>query len=293
MGNLTVVAAFFAGVVSFVSPCVLPLIPGYLSFISGVSVDELEDITVRRRLLGKVISNSLLFILGFSVVFVVLGASATALGGYFLSHQLFLFRIAGVVVVLFGLVMAGVLRIRFLSGEKRFFFRNKKFGLAGSILVGMAFGFGWTPCIGPVLGSILTLASVQESVGQGVILLSAYSIGLGIPFLAAGIAINAFYTFSKAIRKYFQILEIISGKLLVILGIMMWTGDIRILAGIVSFTPPVIKGLIFSLMALAIEIWFLVQLRKYFSKVSETGEIPNIVILVFFFDIIGYLISRM
>lgn len=293
MGNLTVVAAFFAGVVSFVSPCVLPLIPGYLSFISGVSVDELEDITVRRRLLGKVISNSLLFILGFSVVFVVLGASATALGGYFLSHQLFLFRIAGVVVVLFGLVMAGVLRIRFLSGEKRFFFRNKKFGLAGSILVGMAFGFGWTPCIGPVLGSILTLASVQESVGQGVILLSAYSIGLGVPFLAAGIAINAFYTFSKAIRKYFQILEIISGKLLVILGIMMWTGDIRILAGIVSFTPPVIKGLIFSLMALAIEIWFLVQLRKYFSKVSETGEIPNIVILVFFFDIIGYLISRM
>ncbi len=293
MGNLTVVAAFFAGVVSFVSPCVLPLIPGYLSFISGVSVDELENITVRRRLLGKVISNSLLFILGFSVVFVVLGASATALGGYFLSHQALIFKIAGVVVVLFGLVMAGVLKIGFLSGEKRFFFRNKKFGLAGSILVGMAFGFGWTPCIGPVLGSILSLASVQESVGQGVILLSAYSIGLGIPFLAAGIAINAFYAFSKAIRKYFQILEIISGKLLVILGIMMFTGDIRILAGIVSFTMPVIKGLIFSLIALAIEIWLLVRLRRYFSRISEGGEIPNIVVLVFFFDVIGYLISRL
>jgi len=292
MGDVTLIAAFLAGVVSFVSPCVLPLIPGYLSFISGVSVDELEGTIARGRLLGKVLGNSLSFILGFSIVFILLGASATALGSYLLTHQLIFFKVAGIIVVLFGLIMAGVLKIKFLSGEKRFFFKSKRFGLAGSILVGMAFGFGWTPCIGPVLGSILGLASLQESVSKGVVLLSAYSIGLGIPFLLAGVAINSFYTFSKAIRRYFQIIEIMSGKLLVLLGIMMFTGDISILAGVTSFTLPVIKGLAFFLMALAIEVWLLTNLRRYFNKVSESGEIPNIVVFIFFFDIIGYIMGK-
>jgi cytochrome c-type biogenesis protein len=229
--KVSLLAAFGAGFVSFISPCVLPLVPGYISFVSGVSLESMreergEGVAARRSTM-KIVANSLLFILGFSVVFVALGASATFIG-QFLVEKLSLFsKIAGVVVIVFGLHVMGVFRIPFLQYEKRFHARSRPLGLMGSFLVGLAFAFGWTPCIGPILGAILAFASTKETVAEGVYLLSAYSLGLGLPFFATGLAMNSFLSLSKGIKAHFRTVEIVSGILLVLVGILILTNSLQ------------------------------------------------------------------
>ncbi|HXH25536.1 MAG TPA: cytochrome c biogenesis protein CcdA [Vicinamibacterales bacterium] len=242
--NVTLLAAFGAGLLSFISPCVLPLIPGYLSYISGLSLEEMRGTAAaqaggsgtavavaapadaRRR----IVLASLAFILGFSLVFVALGASAT-LVGQFMMRRLDLFsRIAGVIIILFGLHTMGVLRIEWLYQEKRLQTSTKPVGLVGALLVGVAFAFGWTPCIGPILAGILALAATQETAASGVRLLSAYSLGLGVPFLATALAINRFFGAMHRIRRHSHKIELASGALLIAIGLLIFTNKFTILA---------------------------------------------------------------
>ncbi len=230
MEKVNLITAFGAGLFSFISPCVLPLVPGYISFVSGVSLENMKDGTRTKSSLGKIAVNCLLFILGFSALFISLGASATYIG-QFLNDKLPLFsKIAGVVVIVFGLHVMGVFRIPFLNYEKRFHATSKRLGLFGSFLVGVAFAFGWTPCIGPILGAILAFASTQETVSEGVLLLSAYSLGLGIPFFAAGIGMNAAMGLMRGMRKHYRKVEIVSGLLLIAVGILILTNSLQRLA---------------------------------------------------------------
>lgn len=235
MEKVSLIAAFGAGLISFVSPCVLPLVPGYISFVSGVSLESLREEGPVKGALRKIIFNCLLFILGFSVVFVSLGASATFFGQFLIDKAAIFSRIAGVIVIVFGLFIMGVLKIPFLQFEKRFHARTKPLGLLGSFLIGLAFAFGWTPCIGPILGAILAYAGTQETVREGIYLLSAYSLGLGLPFLVTGLAMNTFLGFSKRIRPHFRIIELVSGALLVVVGILILTGSLQRLAVMFPF----------------------------------------------------------
>jgi len=228
--KVSLLAAFGAGLISFVSPCVLPLVPGYISFVSGVSLESLREEGRASGSITKVILNCLLFILGFSVVFVSLGASATFIGQYLIERAMVLSRIAGVVVIIFGFVIMGVLKIPFLQFERRFHAQNKPMGFLGSFLIGLAFAFGWTPCIGPILGAILAYASTKETVREGIYLLSAYSLGLGLPFLVTGLAMNTFLGFSKSVRPHFRKIQVVSGILLVLVGILILTGSLQKIA---------------------------------------------------------------
>jgi len=235
--NPTVFAAFFAGVLSFVSPCVLPLIPGYLSYISGVTLDDMQGtgaagaatIDVSRR---RVLIASIFFILGFSAVFITFGATASALGQILLqpARMRLLSKIAGAVVILFGLHTMGLLRIGWLYSEKRVQMNRKPRGVVGAFLVGLAFAFGWTPCIGPILAGILAIAGAQETVGQGVRLLAVYSLGLGIPFLLTAVAINQFFSAFAKIRKHYHAIEVTSGLLLCAIGVLIFTDKFTIIA---------------------------------------------------------------
>lgn len=237
MENTSLFAAFTAGLLSFLSPCILPLIPAYLSFISGVSLNEMRQEDSRGKPSVKVLTNALLFVLGFSLVFVALGASATAIGGFLMAELGILRKVAGVLVILLGLFVLGFLRVGFLDREKRYHQRSKSFGLLGSVLVGMAFAFGWTPCIGPILAAILFVASTKETVAQGVGLLGAYSAGLGIPFLLSAVAVDRFLHVSSWFKRHFQVIKIASGLLLIALGVLMLTDDLtRITALLMRFT---------------------------------------------------------
>jgi cytochrome c-type biogenesis protein len=240
--NVTLLAAFGAGLLSFISPCVLPLIPGYLSYVSGVSVDDMRGGTVvasggaavatvaapvaKRR----VVITSLAFILGFSLVFVALGASASAIGQFLMSRLTMLNRIAGAIIIVFGLHTMGVLRIEWLYQEKRVQTTRQPAGIVGATLVGIAFAFGWTPCIGPILAGILAVAAAQDTVGDGVRLLSAYSLGLGVPFLATAMAIDRFFAAFAKIRRHYHKIEIVSGALLIVIGILIFTNRFTIIA---------------------------------------------------------------
>jgi len=240
--NITVLAAFTAGIISFISPCVLPLIPGYLSFISGVSLDEMRSADNRSEALKKVSLNTILFVLGFSCVFIAMGASATFIGEFLLS-KLFLFnKIAGVIIILLGLHIMGVFRISFLNYEKRFHTKSKPLGPLGSFLVGLAFAFGWTPCIGPILGGILLLASNQGTVGKGIVLLSSYSLGLGIPFLITAVSFNTFLGVFGWVKRHFRTIEIISGLLLVTIGFLIFIGSFSYIAGLLNQWFPWLQG---------------------------------------------------
>lgn len=229
--NVSLLAALGAGFISFISPCVLPLIPGYLSFISGVSVADLGVAEKRGEVLRKVALSSFIFVLGFSAVFVTLGASATAVGKFLLSNKIGLFnRIAGAIIVILGLHVAGIIRIPFLNYEKRFQARSKPLGVLGTFLVGIAFAFGWTPCIGPILGGILGLAANQGTVGKGMLLLSFYSLGLGIPFLVTAVSFNFFLGFSGFFKRHFHKIEIVSGLFLVVIGLLMFFNQFGIIS---------------------------------------------------------------
>lgn len=233
MQSVTLFAAFIAGVLSFISPCVLPLIPGYLSFVSGVTLDEMQGGGTAVASAGarrKAVIMSIAFVLGFSLVFISLGASATFIGTLLMDHLALLGKIAGVIIILFGLHMMGVLRIGLLYNEKRVQTARKPAGFFGAMLVGIAFAFGWTPCIGPILAAILAVASVQESVGEGVKLLAVYSAGLGVPFIATSLAINKFFAASSRIRKHYHAIEVVSGVLLVAVGVLIFTNRFTIIA---------------------------------------------------------------
>ena len=228
--SVTYIGALFAGFLSFVSPCVLPLIPGYLSFISGLSIDQLTDPTRRKENLYKVGMNSVLFVLGFSTVFILLGASATFVGDWLRDNLRIFNKVAGVVLVLFGLHVMGVFKIKALNYEKRFHAGQRRFGIVGSFVVGLAFAFGWTPCIGPILGAILTMAANEESVMRGIILLSFYSAGLGIPFIIFALLFNFFVGFSGFFKRHFHKVEIISGLLLILIGILIFFDVLQIIS---------------------------------------------------------------
>ena len=228
-GNVSLLAAFAAGFLSFISPCVLPLIPGYISFVSGVSVDEMRSDAPPATSRLQVFVTSLAFVLGFSLVFIALGASATAVGKFMFSKLPLLSKLAGVVLIIFGLHTMGVFRLAWLDTEKRVHQQRKPAGPLGAMLVGVAFAFGWTPCIGPILGGILAIAGSKNTVAEGVTLLAVYSLGLGIPFLITSLAINQFFGAAKRIRKYYHAIELTSGALLIAIGVLIITGQLTII----------------------------------------------------------------
>jgi cytochrome c-type biogenesis protein len=231
-GELSVAVAFAAGVVSFLSPCVLPLFPSYLSFITGLTFDELSapGPDARGRVRRLTILHSLLFILGFMLVFVALGASATALGQFMRSNQVWIRRVAGLVIVLFGLHITGLLNVAFLHRERRVHLQDRPEGMLGSVVVGFAFGAGWTPCIGPILGAILTMAGSTGELRTGVGLLVVYGLGLGLPFFLAAIGFNAFLTGFRRIRSWMRPIEIASGLMLIAVGLLIFTNYFAVLA---------------------------------------------------------------
>jgi cytochrome c-type biogenesis protein len=240
MTDVSLLAAFGAGILSFISPCVLPLVPGYISFVSGVSFDQMQaaDAASRAATRRQMLITSLAFVLGFSVVFICLGASATAIGHLLRHQKTILERIAGAVIIIFGLHLAGVFRIEWLDKDTRVQTSGRPASPIGAFLVGLAFAFGWTPCIGPILGGILAIAGSKNSVGEGVGLLAVYSAGLGIPFLVTSLAIDRFFVASKRIRKYYKPIEIASGALLVVLGVLIFTNRFTILSNYFSkFLP--------------------------------------------------------
>ena len=227
--DVTLLAAFAAGFLSFVSPCVLPLIPGYISFVSGVSVEEMRGDAAPATSRLQVFLTSLAFVIGFSIVFVLLGASATAIGKLMFAKLPLLSKIAGGILIVFGLHTMGVFRLSFLEAEKRVHAQRKPAGPLGAMLVGVAFAFGWTPCIGPILGGILAIAGSKNSVGEGITLLAVYSLGLGIPFLLTSLAINQFFGAAKRIRRYYHAIELVSGALLIAIGVLIISGQLTII----------------------------------------------------------------
>ncbi|MEO5372177.1 MAG: cytochrome c biogenesis protein CcdA [Magnetococcus sp. DMHC-1] len=234
MQEVTYLAAFFAGVISFISPCVLPLVPAYISFMTGVELDRLRagDATGKTAMALNAGLHSGVFVLGFSLVFILLGASAFVLGQLLMKYMQVLSRVGGILIILFGLHFMGVFRLGFLNLEARFNPQQKPPGLWGAFVIGLAFAFGWTPCVGPILATILGLAGTQETLGKGVLLLVVYSAGLGLPFIVGGLAINGFLAFFARMRRHLGKVEWISGGLLVVVGLLIFFGDINRLSAV-------------------------------------------------------------
>lgn len=226
MTDITWLTAFAAGIVSFLSPCVLPLVPGYVSFMSGVSLEELSSDSGASRKAG---GAAIAFVLGFALVFTLLGASASAVGRLLDAYRNAFNSVAGVVVILFGLHTMGVLPIRWLYMEKRFQTAGVAPGALGAFVMGLAFAFGWTPCIGPILAGILALAAREGSVGRGMMLLFIYSMGLGVPFIATGFATAGFLRFFARYKKYIRWGEVAAGALLVLVGALILSNRLTML----------------------------------------------------------------
>lgn len=230
--------AFLAGLLSFLSPCVLPLVPSYLSYVTGMS--GVAEMRSRRHL---ALLHATLFVVGFSLIFITLGATATAFGRLLNAYQHWLERAGGALIVVFGLYTVGALKIGLLSREARIQLGDKPLGYLGSVLAGMAFGAGWTPCIGPILGSILLYTSSQADFGRGLSLLLAYSLGLAVPFLVAAGALEAFLGWFQRFRKYIGWVERIAGALLIVVGVMMMFGLFTLLSGwLQGLTPEFLKS---------------------------------------------------
>jgi cytochrome c-type biogenesis protein len=228
--------AFAGGLLSFLSPCVLPLVPSYISFLAGMTGDDLRP--DRHRALA----HAAAFIAGFSLVFIALGAAATALGAGLLAHKLLFARLGGVLILVFGLYTLGLLRLSALDRERRVQLDDKPVGFLGSVLVGMAFAAGWTPCIGPILGGILVLAGTSASVAHGVALLAAYSLGLAVPFLVAAFALDAFMIWFRRFRRWMPWVQRVSGIVLVVVGLLMVSGEFtRMAYWLQSLTPAVLQ----------------------------------------------------
>lgn len=225
-----IIPAFIAGILTFLAPCTLPLVPAYLGFISGASLEDLKDPQKSVKARGKVFLNGLFFIIGFSLVFIALGSLAGLIGTTLVGYRLWLSRIGGIFVIIFGLFMMGILKLPFLSKERQLhvpaLFKQGK--PLNSALLGSAFGLGWTPCVGPILGSVLTLAAVSSTVGQGAILLSVFSLGLAVPFLAIALGIGWASERMGKITKYLNVVSIIGGVFLVFLGVLLVTNSFAV-----------------------------------------------------------------
>lgn len=230
--TLGVVVAFTAGVLSFLSPCVLPLVPSYIGFLTGLTLEEMSS---RRRV---ALIHATLFIVGFTTIFMLFGASATALGRVLKYHEVWLQRIGGVLIILFGLFCLDILKLGALQQDRRLHLQNKPVGYLGSVLVGMAFAAGWTPCIGPILGGIYTLAAASDSLGRGLLLLLAYSLGLAVPFLLAAWAVDRFLDWFQRFRPFLPWVMRATGILLVAVGLLLVTGQFtRLAAWLQQMTP--------------------------------------------------------
>jgi cytochrome c-type biogenesis protein len=238
MADVNFFVAFAAGIFSFLSPCVLPLIPSYLSFVSGVSLDEMRGDQAVARVRARVVLNSVAFILGFSLVFISLGASASYLGSFFLGYRNVIRFVGGSFVLLVGLYLVGFFKIAALERYLQFNLKDKPAGYLGSVVVGITFAVAWTPCVGPILGAILALASTSGEVGRGVLLLSTYAAGLAFPFFLSALAVNSFFQFSQKFRRYIQPVHAIGGVLLIIVGILLLTDTMTLVNGYaLRFTP--------------------------------------------------------
>jgi cytochrome c-type biogenesis protein len=233
MKDVSFPLAFLAGVFSFLSPCVLPLVPSYVSFITGISFEDLKEGTDRKKIRFLTITNSLAFICGFSVIFVALGASSSAVGQFFFNYQDWIRIVGGVLVIFFGLFVSGIVKMDFLTRERKYHVSGKPAGYIGSFLVGMTFAAAWTPCIGPILGTILLYASSHGSAAYGFKLLSAYSLGLAVPFFLSSLMFNSFLSYSVKIRKYMRVVMLASGALLIVFGILLLTNNVRLLGALV------------------------------------------------------------
>lgn len=232
--NVSILLAFGAGILSFISPCVLPLVPSYVTFLTGVSFEELTNENQSNPKLKKIIlKNSLMFILGFSIVFVAMGASLSLLGQYFSVYIGTLRKIGAVVIILLGLHIIGIMNIGILQREKRLhiFSDGKPYGLVGSLFVGVAFGAGWTPCIGPILASILIMAGTSDSLATGVLFLVVYSAGLAIPFLLTSLGISSFLKHFNQVKKYFRVVSVTSGVFLIVIGGLIYGNYFAIFTG--------------------------------------------------------------
>ena len=235
--SLGVAISFTAGLLSFLSPCVLPLIPSYVTFVTGLS---LEDVQRSRRI---ALVHALLFVLGFSLIFLALGATATALGRMLLVNRVWISRIGGLLVILFGLYLLGVFNMGFLARERRVQFTDKPLGYLGTVLVGIAFGAGWSPCIGPILGGILTYTASQADLKRGLLLLGAYSLGLAIPFILAAVAVERFIGIFTRFRSRLVWVDRVAGALLLVVGVLMMTNYLVVLSGYLqSFTPDALRS---------------------------------------------------
>jgi len=232
--QVTYAGAFIAGLLSFLSPCVLPLIPSYITYITGLSFAELQAEQPAELVRRKTFLHSICFILGFTTIFVLLGASATYIGSFLQSHMTIIRKIGGVLIFLFGIHVTGMVPISLLLGEKRVSIRHKPAGYAGSFLVGLVFAAGWTPCIGPILASILMVAATEESITQGIILLLLYSLGLGIPFLLSSLALHQFLVIFNRYKRFIRIFEVLTGIFLMLVGVLIFTNWLSRLSGIAS-----------------------------------------------------------
>jgi len=229
--NLSIWIVFAEGILSFLSPCVLPLLPAYISYLAGASVDDIKASTALRK---SLIFNALGFALGLSLVFISLGAGASLLGGFLLQQGNLLRKIGGIIVVIFGIHHTGLITLPFLNYEKRLQVKGKAPGFFKAMLLGITFSFGWTPCIGPILGSVLILAGNTKNIMQGMGLLGVYSLGMSIPFVLIALALGKFLSSFKKIMPYFPVIKIVSGVLLMIMGILIYFNYLDVLGAVFS-----------------------------------------------------------
>lgn len=229
--EVTYLGAFIAGLLSFLSPCVLPLIPSFITYITGLSFADLQAEHPTELVRRKTLLHSLFFILGFTVIFVLLGASATLIGSFLQQHMTAVRKAGGILIFVFGVHVTGLVPFGLLMGEKRATIKNKPSGFFGSFLVGIVFAAGWTPCIGPILASILMVAATEEKVGHGIVLLLLYSAGLGIPFLVSSLALHRFLIFFNRFKKHIRVFEILTGLFLMLVGVLIFTNWLSRLSG--------------------------------------------------------------
>ena len=226
MNNISILLAFSAGLLSFLSPCVLPLVPAYVSYLTGSSIEELKDDKTKLFTLYR----SFGFVLGFSIIFILMGISITSLGKLLTTHKDLFRKIGGIIIIVFGMHTLGVFKVKLFYREKRFLYFDKIKGPFSSVIMGMAFAAGWTPCIGPILSSILIYATSMDSIGKGVLLLTMYSLGLAVPFILTAIAIESFTKQFRKLSKYLPIISTVSGVLMIIMGVMIFTNKLAILS---------------------------------------------------------------
>ncbi len=238
MTDINILVAFTAGLFSFLSPCVLPLIPSYLSFVSGVSLEEMRAAEIKSHVRRRVVLNSLAFIFGFSLVFISLGVSASFLGSLFLGYRTFIRILGGIFILLVGIYLTGIFKIAPLERYLQFNLKDKPAGYLGSVLVGITFAVAWTPCVGPILGAILALAGTSAQIERGILLLATYAAGLALPLFLSAVAVNSFFQFSRAVRRYIQAVHIGAGILLIVVGILLITDTMTLMnAYAIRLTP--------------------------------------------------------